>query len=118
MYGPYYDQPIWHHSPARTQDTGGIKPFSCDLQKVVWPPNFKPSTIDKYDGSTNPTEWLEVYPLVIKATNGDSYIMANYLPICLSSSARTWLMILPTDSVRSWSDLCRQFINNFRATCE
>jgi hypothetical protein len=27
-------------------------------------------------------------------------------------------MGLPMGSVRSWSDLCRQFISNFRATCE
>jgi hypothetical protein len=44
--------------------------------------------------------------------------MVNYLPICLSSSARTWLKGLPTGSVRSWSDLGRQFVSNFRATYE
>jgi hypothetical protein len=85
---------------------------------VRWPLNFKPSGTDKYDGSTNPAEWLEVYQLAIKAAGGNSYIMANYLPICLSSSARTWLMGLPTGSIRSWSDLCRQFVSNFWATCE
>jgi hypothetical protein len=68
--------------------------------------NFKPSGIDKYDGSTNLAEWLEVYQLAIKATGGDSYVMENYLTICLSSSAKTWLMRLPTRLVCSWSDLC------------
>jgi hypothetical protein len=43
--------------------------------------------------------------------------MANYLPICLSSSARTWLLGLPTGSVCSWSHLCRQFISIIQATC-
>jgi hypothetical protein len=75
MYGPYYDQ------PARTRDSGGIKPFSRGLQKVIWPPNFNLSAIKKYDGSTNLVEWLEVYQLVIEAAGGDSYIMTNYLPI-------------------------------------
>jgi hypothetical protein len=80
--------------------------------------NFKPSGIDKYNGSTNPIEWLEVYQLAIEAVGGDSYVMANYLPICLSSSARTWLMGLPTGSICSWSDLCWQFVSNFWTTCE
>jgi hypothetical protein len=40
---------------------GGVKAFSHDLKRVRWPINFKPSGIEKYDGSTNPTEWLEVY---------------------------------------------------------
>jgi hypothetical protein len=80
----------------RARDLGGIKSFSHDSRRVFGPPNFKPSTVNKYDGSTNPVEWLEVYLLVIKAAGGDSYVMANYLSICLSSSTRTWLMGLPT----------------------
>jgi hypothetical protein len=50
---------------------------------VHWPLHFKLSGIKKYDGSTNPAEWLKVYQLAIEAAGGDSYIMANYLPVCL-----------------------------------
>jgi hypothetical protein len=87
------------------------------LKRVRWPWNFKPSRIEKYDGSTNPPEWLEVYQLTIEAASGDSYVMANNIPVCLSSSARAWLLGCPTGSVRSWSHLCRLFISNFWATC-
>jgi hypothetical protein len=55
-----------------------------DLKKVHWSLNLKISGIEKYDGSTNPTEWLEVCQLAIEAVRGDSYIMVNYLPVCLS----------------------------------
>jgi arginyl-tRNA synthetase len=79
--------------------------------------NFKPLGIKKYNGSTNPAEWLEVYQLVIEAVGGDSYVMANYLPVCLSSSARTWLLRLPTGSVHSWNHLCWLFTSKFRVTC-
>jgi hypothetical protein len=94
-----------------------VKAFSRDLKRVRWPLNFKPSRIDKYDGSTNPAEWLEVYRLTIEAAGGDSYIMANDLPVCLLALARTWLQGLPMGSACSWSHFCRQFISNFRATC-
>jgi hypothetical protein len=53
--------------------------------------NFKPSGIEKYGGS-NLAEWLGIDQLTIEAAGGDSYIMANNLPICLSSSARAWLI--------------------------
>jgi hypothetical protein len=79
--------------------------------------NFKPSGIEKYDGSTNPSEWLVVYQLTIEPTDGDSYIMANYLSVYLSSSVSTWLLELPVGSVHSWSHLCRLFTSNFRTTC-
>jgi hypothetical protein len=82
---------------------GGVKVFSLDLKRECWPLNFKPSRIEKYDGSTNPAEWLEVYQLTIGAAGGDSYVMANYLPVCLSSFARTWLLRLPAGSLRSWN---------------
>jgi hypothetical protein len=92
---PYYDQPHRQHSLEGGRNAGGVKAFFHDLKRVRWPLNFKPSGIKKYDGSTNPAEWLEMYLLSIKATGGDSYVMTNYLPVYLSSSARTWLLGLP-----------------------
>jgi transglutaminase/protease-like cytokinesis protein 3 len=76
-----------------------------DMKRVRCPVNFMPSGFEKYDGSTNSAEWLEVYQLAIEAARGDSYIMANYLLFCLSSSKRTWLLGLPAGSVRSWNHL-------------
>jgi hypothetical protein len=87
------------------------------LKRVRWPQNFKTSRIEKYDGSTNPIEWLEVYQLTIEATRGDSYVMVNYLPVGLSSSTRTWLLGIPVGLVRSWNQQRRLFTNNFGATC-
>jgi hypothetical protein len=59
------------------------------LKRVCWPLNFKSSGIEKYDGCTNPAEWFEVHQLTIEAAGGDSYVMANYLPVCLPSFTRT-----------------------------
>jgi hypothetical protein len=87
------------------------------LKRVRWPLNFKLSRIEKYDGSTNPAEWLEVYQLTIEATGGDSYVMETYLPVYLSASARTWLLGLPSGSACSWLHLCWLFTSNFHATC-
>jgi hypothetical protein len=84
---------------------------------VRWPLNFKPLGIEKYDGSTNPAEWLEVYQLTIKASGRDSYIMTNYLPVCLLSSTRTLLLGLSVGSVHSWTHLHRLFTSNFCTTC-
>jgi hypothetical protein len=58
-----------------------------------------------------------VYQLAIEAAGGDSYVMANYLPVCLSSSAKTWHLGLPSGLIQSWSHLCRLFTSNFCATC-
>jgi hypothetical protein len=83
---------------------------------VRWSLNFKTSGTEKYDRSTNPTKWFEVYQLTIKAAEGDSYFMANYLPVYLSASARTWLLGLPTRSIHSWNHLHQLFSSNFCTT--
>ena len=60
----------------------GPKAFTSGLKDVDWPENFKPGTIEKYDGTVEPTQWLGVYQLAIRAASGDSYVMVNYLPMC------------------------------------
>jgi hypothetical protein len=48
-------------SSHRKWDTSQEAQNSLNLKRVRWPVNFKPSGIKKYDGSTNPAEWLKVY---------------------------------------------------------
>jgi hypothetical protein len=55
------------------------------LKRVHWPLNFNSSGIKKYDGSTNPAEWLEVYQLAIEATGGE-FICDGKLPASLPIS--------------------------------
>jgi hypothetical protein len=73
-------------------------------------------TIETYDGSTNPKEWIQIYSMTIKAASGDDYVKANYLPTVLQGSARTWLMNLPEGTVQSWDHLRQPFKANFHAT--
>jgi hypothetical protein len=112
-----YDQPHRERSPEAGHIPGVITAYSLDLKQVRWPVNIKPSGIEKYDGPTNPAEWLDVYQLTIKVVRGDSYVTANYLLVCLSSSTRSWVLGLLTGLVRSWNHLRRLFTSNFCATC-
>jgi hypothetical protein len=88
-------------SLEKHKSTTGIRAYTHELREITWPPHFKPTGIEKYDEKTDPKEWLQVYELAIEATGGDTQVMANYLPINLSSTARTWLMGLPSGSIRS-----------------
>jgi hypothetical protein len=53
------------------------------------PEKFKARHIDKYDGSSNPKEFIQVYHIVIKAMGGDDRVKANYLPTTLSDVTRS-----------------------------
>jgi hypothetical protein len=41
--------------------------------------------------------------------------MANYFPVALTGTARSWLMNLPEGTLDSWLELCRQFTANFKS---
>ncbi|GJN35133.1 hypothetical protein PR202_gb23877 [Eleusine coracana subsp. coracana] len=56
---------------------------------------------------TDPRDWLHVYATAIRALDSDSFVMANYLHVCLAPVARTWLTNLPNNSISSWAELCR-----------
>nr|ABA97324.1 retrotransposon protein, putative, unclassified [Oryza sativa Japonica Group] len=109
--------------PRRTYDrrqptapSAGCRAFGRSLHDVRWPKRFRPGAVEKYDGSTDPEEFLQVYSTVLYAVGSDDNALANYLPTALKGSARSWLMHLPPYSISSWADLWQQFVANFQGT--
>jgi hypothetical protein len=49
----------------------GFHALEGPLRQVWWLEKFKTSNIDRYDGSSNPEEFIQVYQIVIEATGGD-----------------------------------------------
>jgi hypothetical protein len=41
--------------------------------------------------------------------------MANYFPVALTGTTKSWLMNLPEGTLHSWSELCRQFTANIES---
>jgi hypothetical protein len=80
---------------------------------VTWPYKFRPHLPEKYDGTSNPSEFLQVYVTAITAAGGDTAVMATYFHVALSGPARTWLMNLTPGSIYSWEELCARFAANF-----
>ena len=83
------------------------------LRMVAWPPKFWPHLPEKYDGTTNPSEFLQVYVPTITAAGGNHAVMASYFHVALTGSARTWLMNLSPGSIQFWEELYAQFTANF-----
>nr|XP_025878868.1 uncharacterized protein LOC112937909 [Oryza sativa Japonica Group] len=94
----------------------GCRAFVASLRNVRWPLKFRPNLTEKYDGSINPSEFLQIYTTIIVAAGGDDRVMANYFSMALKGQARGWLMTQPPDTIHSWEDLCQQFITNFQGT--
>jgi hypothetical protein len=73
----------------------GFRALAGPLRQVRWLDKFKTGNIDRYDGSSNPKEFIQVYQTVIEANRGDNRVKANFLSTALTGSARSWLINLP-----------------------
>jgi hypothetical protein len=91
----------------------GCAALADHLRAVSWPPKFQPHLPEKYDGTSNPSEFLQVYVTAITAAGGNTTVMATYFHVALSGPAQTWLMNLTPGSVYSWEELCAWFVANF-----
>jgi hypothetical protein len=91
----------------------GCTALADHLHAATWPSKFRPHLPEKYDGTSNPSEFLQVYVTAITAAGGDTAVMATYFHVALSGPARTWLMNLTPGSIYSWEELCARFIANF-----
>jgi hypothetical protein len=97
---------------------GRFHALAPSLSQVIWLEKFKTGHIDKYDGSSNPEESIQVYHTVIDTVGKDDWVKANYLSTVLPGVARSWLINLPERSIYTYDQLCVMFIRNFQGTYE
>jgi hypothetical protein len=91
----------------------GCAALGDHLRAATWPSKFRPHLPEKYDGTSNPSEFLEVYITAITAAGGDTAVMVTYFHVALSGPARTWIMNLTLGSIYSWEELYAWFTANF-----
>jgi hypothetical protein len=91
----------------------GCAALADHLRAATWPSKFCPHLPEKYDRTSNPLKFLQVYATGITAAGGNTAVMATYFHVALSVPARTWLMNLAPGSITSWEELCARFTANF-----
>jgi hypothetical protein len=91
----------------------GYAALTDHLHAVSWPSKFRPHLPEKYDGTSNLSEFLQVYVTAITAAGGNTAVMATYFHVALSMPAQTWLMNLAPGSIYSLEELCARFTENF-----
>jgi hypothetical protein len=79
----------------------GCAALTDHLRVASWPSKFRPHLPEKYDDTSNPSEFLQVYVTAITAAGGNTAVMATYFYVALSGPARTWFMNLAPGSIYS-----------------
>jgi hypothetical protein len=76
-------------------------PLAPHLQVTPWPANFRAGTYPKYNGSTNPAQYIMSYQIAVASSGGDDATMAKSFIIALEGPALTWFTRLPPLSIDS-----------------
>jgi hypothetical protein len=67
----------------------GCAALADHLRVATWPSKFRPHLPEKYDGTSNPLEFLQVYVTTITAVGGDTAVTVTYFHVALSGLAQT-----------------------------
>jgi hypothetical protein len=89
-------------------------PLAPHLQVTPWPTNFRAGTYPKYNGSTDPAQYIMSYQVAVASSRGDDTTMAKSFIIALEGPALTWYTRLPPLSIDSWRSLRDKFLLNFQ----
>jgi hypothetical protein len=79
-----------------------------------WPANFRAGTYPKYNGSTDPAQYIMTYQVAVASSGGDDATMIKSFIIALEGPALTWYTRLPLLSIDSWRSLRDKFLLNFQ----
>jgi hypothetical protein len=89
-------------------------PLAPQLQVSPWPANFRAGAYPKYNGSTDPAQYIMSYQVAVASSRGDDATMAKSFIIVLEGPALTWYTRLPPLSIDSWRSLRDKFLLNFQ----
>jgi hypothetical protein len=96
MYFPQHDHAIPHATAFQGVNyLDERSPLAPHLQVSPWPANFRAGTYLKYNGSTDPAQYIMSYQVVVASSGGDDATMAKSFIIALEGPALTWYTRLP-----------------------
>jgi DNA-binding transcriptional MerR regulator len=70
-------------------------PLAPHLQVSPWPTNFRAGSYPKYNGSSDPAQYIMSYQVAVASSGGDDTTMAKSFIIALEGSAFTWYTRFP-----------------------
>jgi hypothetical protein len=70
-------------------------PLAPQLQVSPWPANFRAGIYPKYNGSTDPAQYIMSYQVAVASSRGDDATMAKSFIIALEGPALTWYSRFP-----------------------
>ena len=87
-------------------------PFTVLINGHPLPPKFKMPSLDLYDGTCDPFDHIATFKTTMHLQRVSDEIMCRAFPTTLKGPARVWFSKIPSNSVSSFEELSKLFVNN------
>ena len=88
-------------------------PFTASINGHPLPSKFKLPSLDSYDGTRDPFDHINTFKTTMHLQGVPDEIMCRAFPTTLEGPARIWFSKIPPNSVSSFEELSKLFVNNF-----
>lgn len=89
-------------------------PLSEGLQTPPWPAKHKPITLPRYNGKSDPRQFIMSFEAAIASVGGNDAVLAKSFVIAAEGNALAWYSMLRPNSIYSWENLRDQILANFK----
>ena len=87
-------------------------PFTASINGHPLPSKFKLPSLDSYDGTRDPFDHIATFKTTMHLQGVPNEIMCRAFPTTLKSPARVWFSKITPNSVSSFEELSKLFVNN------
>ncbi|XP_050246696.1 uncharacterized protein LOC126694466 [Quercus robur] len=87
--------------------------FTTSINGYPLPPKFKMPSLDSYDGARDPFDHIETFKTTMHLQGVPDEIMCRAFPTTLKGPVRVWFSKIPPNTVSSFEELSKLFVNNF-----
>ena len=88
-------------------------PFTASNKGHPLPPKFKMPSLDSYDGTHDPFDHIATFKTTMNLQGVPDEIMCRAFPTTLKGPTRVWFSKIPPNTVSSFEELSKLFVNNF-----
>ena len=88
-------------------------PFTTSINGHPLPPKLKMPSLDSYDGTLYPFDHIATFKTTIHLQGVPDEIMCRAFPTTLKGLAHVWFSKIPPNTVSSFEELSKLFVNNF-----
>ena len=88
-------------------------PFTASVNGHPLPPKFKMPSLDSYDEARDPFDYIATFKTTMHLQGVPDAIMCRAFPTTLKGPTRVWFSKIPPNTVSSFEELSKLFVNNF-----